>query len=526
MLEEAQLSDYAKRLADPISATDPCGENPKNSNEYELAKGEVAKNSGRDYLVLKTACEKVLCEQSKDLTAFGYMILALSQTDGAGAVCDTLAAMCYVSRTQWETIHPQRPVGRANAIKWLNEEKLVGTLEKLSATAPDQASVESALLGLEDLKELTFKHFADSPPSLKGLQQIVKKWSQDLKASAAPAPAPTAPKAESAQPASVATQSTSESSPTASAQSGGAESKSDTQKLLQKVAFFYLQSEPQSVMGYKLLRTLRWQELTAEPKAEAGKTLLAPPNPARAKFFEGLVQTSNWDGILEKSEIAFTEPGLHFWFDLQYALCKALRGKAGAYTACAEAVEYELVKLLLRVPTLASLQYKDGTPFASPITQEWFEEIKAAQGSGGNATKAVSKAVSSVSLQEDLEKATQLAATQKLDEAVSLLQSGIEFGSLRERSERKMAIARLCSLHKQPLVAEHLFEDLCSLAEAKSLDQWVPDFVSELLDLRIKNLSVLMRNSEFGDKAHFQHSHEKTLAWLARISPAHAVRIK
>lgn len=526
MLDVSQLSDYAKSLIAPISAAEPCGENPKSSNEYDFAKGEVAKNSGRDYTALKQACLTVILKQSKDLTAFGYLTLALSQTDGIQAACDALAAMCYVSSTHWDAVHPQRPVGRMNAIKWLNEEKILGIFERLTPISSDQASVDAALLGLDDLKDLCFKHFPETPPSIKGLQQILKKWSQDLKAASAPAPAPVqAPTPKAVSP-SGSNESESEVESTPSANSvGSLDSKSDAQRILQKVAFFYLQAEPQNVLGFKLLRLLKWQELTAEPKSEGGKTLIAGPNPARVKFFEGLAQSSDWDGILAKSEQALTEPGFHFWFDLQFMVCKALRGKGGAYIACAEAVELELSKLLQRVPNLASLSYKDGTAFASPLTLEWLEGLQGA-GSGSGGGKSQSKAIVSVSLQEDFEKATQLALAQKMEEAVELLQSGMEFGNLREKTERRLSIAKLCAVHKALPVAEHILSDLCALIQSKGLDEWVPDFVAEILDLRIRNLNQLLRSADANEKQVWTEKADYCWNWLCKVSPTHAVRIK
>jgi len=274
------------------------------------------------------------------------------------------------------------------------------------------------------------------------------------------------------------------------------------------------------------MRTLKWQEISAEPKSEGGKTLLAGPNAARVKFFESLVQAAQWDGILEKCEAAFTEPGFLYWLDLQYFACRALRGKAGAYSACATVIEQELLALIERVPGLVALQFKEGAPFASVETQEWLTRLQQNSGAGAPVAKATSSAITAQSLQADLEQAQQLLADNKFEDAIALLQSGLDYGTVRERAERKLAIAKLCSVQKHGHVAERILEELCAMVGSTSLDQWAPEFSLEIFSLRSKNLVALIRTNEVTDKIIAQKNLDSCLAKLSQISPLHAIRIK
>jgi len=519
MLAHKHLRPLALRLIEPISSANPCGDTNKNSSEIAAAKNEVAKGSNRDLQTLKSACEAVLYTQTKDISVFGFLMLALAPLEGVGAVCDCISALCILCVQYWDAIYPQRTQARLNAIRWLNEEKLLGTLLGISAIDSDNEAVRTALSSLEDLNSLLATHYPDNPPSLKGLQQILQKWSVPI-ISVQPL-GPDLPSAAAAHNPVIATTPLIAAPP----QNVALTSKADAQKYWQMLALYYLQQEPQSVVGYKLLRMLRWQGVIAKPKLENGCTLLAAPNRARVQYFAGLVDAMNWDELLAKSETAFTEVGLQFWFDLQYWVCLALHGKAGDYVLCAKVIEYEITQLLERVPDLAALMFKDNTPFANPETLAWISRLKSAINSTEKTSASETKTNNTSQLSADLQQAEKLVAAHKLDEAMALLESGLVGCPLREQWERKIAIARLCSLHKQALVAEHILADLCAASQAMPLEQWVPAFMVDLLELRVKNLNALNRSKEFSDKAETLLTLRNTYAWLAKLSPRIAANI-
>jgi type VI secretion system protein VasJ len=202
-------------------------------------------------------------------------------------------------------------------------------------------------------------------------------------------------------------------------------------------------------------------------------------------------------------------------------VCQALRGKGSAFLFCAEAIENELMNLLQRAPSLTELQFKDGTPFANSATRDWIQQFKQAVGVP-NSEPLKSHAMTKTSLQEDWDQAAQLALAKQFASALALLQSGLDHGKFHERCERKLAIARLCSMHKYHHIAEPILSELCTTIKSQELEQWAPDFAVEVLRVRLQNLSALLRSGKTGHSDLPQRALH-VQEWLARCSPSHAI---
>ncbi len=505
-------------LVAAISDAAPCGEDPKYNLEFEVIKGEIAKPGARDFEVIAKNCNIVLTKQAKDITTFSYYVLAAGLEGGAEDFCSVINAFSQVLSKYWDDIHPTRERARTNSLKWLNEERTIGMLEKLEVNESHHKHLLKAKEALDAIKELTFEKFPDSPPSIKGVVQLVEGWIKKTKPQEKKAEAPKPVATSSATP-------TTTPSVGAGTPMGDLGSKSDAQKNLQKIALFYLQSENSNSIGYKLLRMVKWQELQAEPKTDAGKTLFAPPIAQRVSFYQNLVQQQNWDGILEKSETVFTEPGLHFWFDLQHYVCQALVAKGGTYVQCADAIKGELVSLLSRVPSLKDLKYKDETPFASSQTKEWLEEIAAEKSGGGSPTQASTK--KAADLEEDLKAAEEMLSKGKFEEALYLIQTGCAYGSLKEVCERKSVMARMCYQNSQQFIADSLLSELDEQIVARKLDEWDTEFCIEIWTLHIKVLSAILESPtvEDADKDVFKKRLRNTYKRLSNSNPLSATKL-
>ncbi|MGL1933397.1 MAG: type VI secretion system protein TssA [Fibrobacterales bacterium] len=516
---EAVVDDTALtvELCTPISDSEPCGEDPKYNHEFEVIKGEIAKPGARDFEVVAQNCHIVLTKQAKDITTFSYYILASAMDNGIEDFCSVIIAFSRQLSEHWETIHPTRERARMNSISWLNEERTLGMLEKVEVSEANHSLLLSAKDALESIKTLTFEKFPDSPPSIKGLVQRVEKWVKSTKPQEikADAPAPTATTSSAAAPSSQGS--------TPMADMG---SKTDAQKNLQKIAIFLSAQENSNPLGYKLLRMVKWQELQSEPKAEAGKTLFAPPIAQRVSFYQNLVQQQNWDGVIEKSETVFTEPGLHFWFDLQHYVCQALTAKGGTYAQCATAIKTELVGLLSRVPTLKDLKYKDDTPFASSQTKEWLDEIASEVG-GGSSTPSQVSTKKSADLETDMVTAEEMLGKGKFEDALFLIQSGCAYGSLKEVCERKTVMARMCYQNNQHFIADSLLSELDEEIQKRSLVEWDSDFCIEVWTQHIKVLSTIteMSTVDVADKEAIKIRLRNTYKRLSNVNPLSATKL-
>lgn len=509
-------SEFGKRLATPIAADNPVGDDPKYLPEYEAVKAEVAKTSERDWELVLENSYALLVGMAKDATIFGYLMHAAAIRRGWGFAAAATKAYAELLAAHWDAIHPQRERARMNAVRWLTEERVLVGFERIPAASSDFEALRSLEESLGNLDAALREKNPESPPSTKALARIIAEKAKAVEppsipeASTASAPSATAPAPDF---------STIPVSGAVSAPSPASLSKGDLAKEAQKNALQLIACDPESPLGYKLLRACRWQEVSATPRNTQGITSFAAPNPLRASSFESQSLQAAWSDILARSEAAFTEPGLQYWLDLQFYVLQALDGKGAG--PCAEAVRSELKLLLARVPQLVDLKFSDGTPFANPRTAAWLEEL-CRQDAGPVARSA---AVKEPSLDEDMEHASSLAASGKITEALGLLQEGLPYGSLRDRTLRQLAIARLALLHGKVRLALVLGGELAKRAARMELNEWEPNLASEIAEHQMKALGAAI-DAKIGDLARWQKDREELAARMASTDPSLFSRIE
>jgi type VI secretion system protein VasJ len=479
------LPTYAE-LAAPIAGGNPVGEDPKYSVEAEFVKAEIAKMTERDWEKIHEAARTVLVSQAKDITLFCYGMLAATMNKGWSEGAAMAAAMALHCRENWDAIHPQRERARQNAVKWLTEERTMGTFAQQTPSSSDHDALTAFVKALNEVKNVLNEKFPDNPPSIKPLIQFVEEKAKETKPAAAapppPSPSPSAPSTDSVSNASI----------PAPAIGDGA-SKTDLLNALRKIALSVTSSEPDNPMGYKLLRISRWQDVSVAPKNDKGTTVFNPPNPQRAAFLDSQFTQKAWGVILEKCEPAFTEPGFHFWFDLQFWAVQALVGKG--LEACAEGIRQELRGLLKRVPQLAEMKFSDGTPLANGQTKAWMEEIQQQGASGGG---RMSSAAREDTLEADLTTAKEMASSGNVAEAIDVLQSGLIYGDQRSRTIRQLEIARVALQHGKIRAAVAVSTEIAERAEKMSLAAWEPQLARSIAEIHIKSLTAAI-DANVGD---------------------------
>jgi len=475
---QPDLPPQTPELAAPISAEFPVGEDPKYSVEFEFVKSEIAKMSERDWDQIVVASRKVLSSQAKDITLLCYHMLAGTMSRGWSEGAAAAQALSFLMREHWDAIHPQRERARQNSFKWLVEDRTTGTFALVAHAPSDHAALSAFSKALGEIRDLLDQKFPDSPPSIKPLIQLVDEKVKATK----PADAPPPPSNSTSAPAHGNSGPSSSPAPMV----GDGASKGDLMMVLQRVALQLSASDPSNPTGYKLLRVCRWQELTALPKNEAGKTLFAPPNPARVSFLEGQFAQKSWGTILEKSETIFTEPGLHLWLDLQFWVAEALVGRG--HDSCAEAIRTELRGLLKRVPGVVDLKFNDGTSVACAQTRDWLEQI-GREGSGGPARSAAAR---EDTLEADILQARELASSGRVADALELLQAGLLYGDLRARTLRQLEMARTALLGGKIRPALSVSTEIADRAARMDLGSWEPVLDREIMEIHLKALNAAL----------------------------------
>lgn len=473
----SELLPQTQELAAPVSADSPVGEDPKYSVEFEYVKSEIAKMTERDWDRIVEASRKVLSTQAKDITLLCYHMLAGTMSKGWSEGAAAAQALSILMREHWDTIHPQRERARQNAIKWLVEDRTTGTFAQVAHAPADHPALSAFSKALGEIRDLLVEKFPDSPPSIKPLIQLVDEKVKATMPVAAPPPPASTPTPTPGGPVQT-------SAPAPNVGEGA--SKGDLMMALQKVALQLSASDPSSPLGYKLLRVCRWQELTALPKNDGGKTLFAPPNPARVSFLEGQFAQKSWGAILEKSETIFTEPGLHLWLDLQFWVVEALAGRG--QEPCADAIRSELRGLLKRAPGVVDLKFNDGSPMAGAQTRDWLEGL-GREGSGGPVRSAAAR---EDTLETDLQEARELASAGRVPDALDLLQAGLLYGDLRARTIRQLEIARTALLGGKIRPALSVSTEIADRAARMGLEAWEPALGREILEIHLKALNAAL----------------------------------
>ncbi len=505
-------SPSLERLIAAIPGDSPVGEDPKYLPDSEYVKAEIAKTSSRDWERIVAACESVLGNSAKDITLLCYLLVSGAVHKGWTAAAEAAMATVALCEAHWDSIHPTRDRARQNAFRWLVEERTLGTLEQVGHSDSDHEPLVALAGALEGLQAVLNAKFPADAPALRPLIQQVQDRAQATRpATPTPATQPSAAPTEA-----VTTPSSSSVAMPDMAPDGA--TRSDLLAALQKGAMAMISAAPDSPFGYRLLRMVRWQDLTAAPRAEGGMTKLPPPNPQRRAWFESQVQQRAWGQILEKCEAAFTEPGLHFWIDLQSYAFQALQGKGA--DSVAEAVRSELKALLTRVPQLADLKYADGTPFASVSTKAWIDEILV-EGRGAAAT---SSAAREETLESDLESARALLAAGEAGQALALLEAGLPYGSGRSRSQRKLELARLALQAGKVRAALALAAELSAMAGRMDLACWEPELSAAIAEVHLKALCAAI-DTGAGDTALLKTVREELAARIGANHPSLLARI-
>ncbi|MBN8616969.1 MAG: type VI secretion system domain-containing protein, partial [Deltaproteobacteria bacterium] len=224
--------------------------------------------------------------------------------------------------------------------------------------------------------------------------------------------------------------------------------------------------------AYRVLRTSLYLAVAATPPVtQAPKTGLRPPPPQLRTQLQTLTANAKWAAVLDEAESAL---GMNrFWLDLHRYVFLALQGLGHA--AAAEVVVAETAHLVRRFPTLATLQFSDGSTLASTDTVEWLGTIAGAPGGGAPAAEGADPVADAIST------AKTLANGGKRDEALKGLQEAVRAApDDRARFRLRLGLARLCA-QGSPAAARGLLEGLARDIDTLHLDGWDPALAADAL---------------------------------------------
>lgn len=517
-------------ITSPVAGDNPFGTNINYDADFDIIKNEIAKLGGTDYELLEKTAVKLLKEKSKDIRVLSFLSFSYLRSDNWENFSDIWDGLGTLVEQNYDGLFPDRDRAKQNAFKWLAEDRYTILIGEKKPTEDDYEHIARMLVGLTKIKPILEQKFPDGSPFPSALFTAVQRWEKSCKPKPKEEPPPSPPPAPS-----------SDASSTASAASSGAatpaapkpaagegalgpmETTSQAQQHIRKIAQFLIEKEPVKIMGYRMMRSVRWDIFEKAPPAEGGKTRLPGPNEQQRTYFQKLVNEKDWKTLITKGEAAFVSGGTHLWLDLQRYIATACGELGSEYGTVKNCILSEIALLLKRIPELPDLMFADGTPFCDEVTKDWIgSEVKpmlqstaddASGGGGGGADPLV----------EEQRTVNQMVGAGQLEQALAMVQANLRSSSgERDNFRRTIMIGSLLLKAKQPDIAISVLESLDQKIDQYSLDTWDPDLAVEAWAALTSAYKVGKVQKPQNIVAALQEKQNAVLSKIGQIDPVRA----
>lgn len=388
--------------------------------------------------------------------------------------------------------------------------------------------------GLAKIKPILEQKFPEGSPFPSVLYKFAQQWERTCKPkpkveAPPPPPPPQAAAIATQQPSNGETPvATAAGTPATPAQPQAAtgtgaiseamETPKQAQGIIRKAAQFLSEKERDKIMGYRIMRSVRWDILDKAPPAEGGKIKLEGPNPQQRAYFQKLVADKEWKTLLEKGESAFVSGSNHLWLDLQRFVAAACKELGAEYAAVHRAILIETALLVKRIPDLTALQFADGSTLCDDATKDWIAtEVLTALGSSSGAGGGSAAADPLIEEQRAINK---LVSANQIEDALALVHTAMRASSNeRDNFRRTVIVSTLLLKAKQPDIAMSMLESLDAKIDAHRLDMWDPDTAVEAWTALVMSYKVCKPQKAQNIQALIQDKQTAILSKIAKIDP-------
>jgi type VI secretion system protein VasJ len=508
--ERGNVAELLTTITTPLNGDNPFGTNINYDPQFDTLKGEIGKMGDIDYDIVENTALSLLKEKSKDVRILSFLSFAHLRNERWEEYADIFEGLSKLAADNYDALFPDRPRAKQNAIKWLSEPRYADMIAAKAPPEADHAHIVRLRESLEKLKPVLEQKFPDGSPFPSGLYSAARKWEAATKPKPKPEPG------------------------AAGAGGQGISEPMDTPKQAQgigrKVALFLIEKEPQKPMGYRLLRSVRWDLLEKPPPADGGKTQLAGPAAEQRAFFQNQLAKNDWPATLAASEKAFGSAANHFWLDLQRISATACSKLGAAYEPVREAILTETALLLKRMPDLAGMAYADGSLFCDPATKDWIgAEVSAvlASGEGLSGIGAAGGDDDENSFENQQKEINAMVSSGKIEKALDKLHKQIrESSSERDNFRRSILLGNLLLSNKRSDIALAILESLDDKITSFNLDRWDPELAVEAWTLLIGAYKIAKANKPQNVQMAMLEKQNTILQKLSRTDPKSAFKIK
>jgi len=500
-----ELEAIKDKLLQPISESEPCGDDPKYEDSYDALKQEIAKLGGMgagstDWNKVELDSINLLETKSKELNLAVYLVSAWSVNKKLAGITVGFELIAGMMTQWWATMYPplKRIKPRRNAFVWLQD--------RISSELPKCKEADAILLtraqeALASMKDAVYEHFEDPPCNFRKIRDTLAEWLVQAEPVASePEPEPV----ETAQPTPVQSstvQSTAPTPPPVQPTQAAAQPRKPTEpvdvpsladdanaeqllEVLAKIAVQLRPLAPQATAPYQLLRIALWEGAGEPGSNDSRETFFPAPAETIADAMKTMASRGSWSDLLERAEDLTNR--WWYWLDLQRYAAQSAAGLG--WDDLATFLEQGAHALDQRLPNLKELKFNDGTPFASPETKDWLTQLERKVGGGGG------------SVEEDpLD--TLLSAMRQLGgdafgEALEKAQASIASAKdKRTALQFRLAAASFCMEVDQAEWAHSLLAVMVDEMEKNNLAWWEPQLAARVWKLMLESARVLKEES-------------------------------
>jgi type VI secretion system protein VasJ len=480
------------------------GANINYDAEFDAVKTELGKIGSIDFELIEKNCRDLLAGKSKDIRVLCFLSYVYLRDAKWGPLADVFEGFAKLCQQNFDAMFPDRERAKQLAIKWLSEPKYNECAAEKKPEEQDYEPISRLLAGLTGIKAVLEPKFPEGSPFPSGFYTAVQNWEKACK----PKPAPAAPAAGAGG---------------AAAGADAMDTPKQAQTIARKAAFFLIEKEPQRIMGFRLMRIVRWDILEKAPPSDAGKTQLAPPAADLAASLSAMLSNKEFKPALDKAETAFTAGANHLWLGLQRIAATACRGLGEAHKPVEQAIMVETGLLIRRIPDLLNLSFSDGSPFCDDATKEWIAKSVMPLFSQQDAASAKNGQAAGDKLEIEKKDVASLTASGQTEKALDLLQNAIRNSSNeRDNFRRSIMVCTLLMSAKQPDIALSILESLTEKIQLYHLDKWDPDLAVEAWSNMVKVLKVAKASKPAPLQASMHEKQNSILSKISQIDPKKA----
>ena len=452
-------------ITTPLDQTDPFGINLNYDPDFETLRNEIGKSGKIDFNLIESLSVKIISEKSKDIRVLSFLSLAYLWKENWECFADVFDGFAVLAQQNYNALKPDRDRAKRLALEWLSGERYTGLLADKNPGEVDYIQVirlKDALVKIKSILEDVFAHVSPFPSKLL---DRVHQWEISCK----PLVSVQKTLGNIAQ----------EDSVRHSIEKGTNKTPGQIQSGIREAVSQLIQKEPLRPMGYRLMRSLRWDILDKAPPSENGKTQLSGPQPQQRTLFDNLIAHKEWKDVLQKAEAVFSCGSNHLWLDLQRMVFVACRECGIEYASVGDAVFQETEYLLRRIPDLINLCFSDSTPFCDEITRKWIG-IKLKTASVMDNVTGIPLSVSNDGIGQQNKRVDEMVLAGQINEALEFLQNSIRASAdERENFHRSIKVGEVLLGAAQAELAVAVLEYLDQKISFYNLDKWEPDLTVE-----------------------------------------------